>query len=578
MKFPLSVILRGVDQITGPLAKGKQGLTQFGDAASKIGTRLTLGLTTPIVGLGAKILHTSAVYEEAMNNVAVLTNATADEMAELDALALRMGDTTRHAATQSAIALAVMGDAGFRARDSIRDLPHIADLATAAKKRLGDAAEITTGFMAGFNFQAHQTQRVNDVLSRTFSSTRSSLDTLWQGYQRVGPTAQEAGLVFEDLIATLGEMSDAGIPARRQGTVLEEVLRSLISPSTSAMERFVELGIAQRDLFQEDGRMRGIVELLEVLENRGAGAGDMMELFGQAAGPTMQILLSRGSDGLRALREDLLAAEGTTRQLAEIQNRGAVPATQALSAAIENLQLRIGESGLLEDFTSLVNTATGWIRETREANPETFRWATNLALVGAALGPVIFLAGQTALAIGAVTTMVKGLTVAIMANPIGFAIGAIIAGLVLLEAKTGWISSAWEWSMEKISLGAQKAAEWVSSAMSWIRESADAALGWVSDRVQSLLSMLPEGLRNRLGLGSTAEMRAALGAEDADAAAGLAAERLVGRVERTERLERREHTLRISSDGLPPGMRLDVEGPGGLDLDLDLGHQMAGAL
>lgn len=199
------------------------GLTTMGGAA---GTAAK-GLASMLVPLAAvvasvKIFTTTintvknslllfADFDDAMRTTAAVTKATGEEFKQLTALAKEMGQTTRYTATNAAQAMTFLGMAGFNATEIISALPDVLNLAAAGALELGDAADIATNILSGFGLQTEDLARANDVLVEAFTNSNTTLYELGEGFKYVGPIAAGVGANFEDLIAALGRLGDAGI-------------------------------------------------------------------------------------------------------------------------------------------------------------------------------------------------------------------------------------------------------------------------------------------------------------------------------------------------------------------------------
>lgn len=472
---------------TDGLDKIEQGLGKVRDTGSKmtdVGKNLTVGVTTPIVGMGAAILTTAGSFESSMNDVRAVTGATGQDLQDMTDLAKEMGSTTAFSASESADALAFLGMAGLDAQQSMDALPGILDLAAASGMELATTADIATNILSGFGLEVDQLARLNDVLAEAARSSNTSVEQLGGGFTYVGPVASAAGMSLEETAATLGMLADAGIQGEQGGTALRGALSRLLQPTADVQSRLDSLGVTIQDA---DGSMRPFADIMGDLEAAGADVNDMLTIFGVEAGPGMMAILERGSDDLRDFTGNLENAEGAAKEMADIKMEGLQGQLKQLQSATEGVMLAIADSGLLETVTSLLTKAAEWMSKMGETSPELLKWGTIIAAVVAAVGPLLIFLGMLVTAIGQIGSVLKFIVplfklaagakmlfnAALWASPITWIILGIIALIAVIiliivywdEIKAA-TAAAWDWIVAK--LGAVW--DWIKSTASSVWE------------------------------------------------------------------------------------------------------------
>lgn len=336
------------------------GLTTMGGAA---GTAAK-GLASMLVPLAAvvasvKIFTTTintvknslllfADFDDAMRTTAAVTKATGEEFKQLTTLAKEMGQTTRYTATNAAQAMTFLGMAGFNATEIISALPDVLNLAAAGALELGDAADIATNILSGFGLQTEDLARANDVLVEAFTNSNTTLYELGEGFKYVGPIAAGVGANFEDLIAALGRLGDAGIKASLAGTTLRGVIDALFNPTNDEAKLMDELsqriGGAGLQIKNTNGQFIGFLEIIKQLETAGLRGEEALRLFGARAGPGMAALLNIGSKSLEQLNTQLNTVDDTARKLAIAQEAGLGGALRRIASAAEAVKIQLGEA------------------------------------------------------------------------------------------------------------------------------------------------------------------------------------------------------------------------------------------
>ncbi|ORE90190.1 phage protein [Stappia sp. 22II-S9-Z10] len=392
----------GIDTaaFTKGLSSAQKELAAVGKRMQTIGTRMSVGITAPVVAFGASIAKTAGDFEAAMNRVGAVTGAPADGLARLTAQAKELGRTTQFSASQAADAMGFLGMAGFNVEQIIGAMPGTLQLAAAAQMDLASAADIVSNVLSGYGMKVEDLSRVNDVLVKTFTRTNTDLRQIGEAMKYAGPVAAAAGVSFEEAAAAIGLMGNAGIQSSMAGTSLRGAISRVLAPTKAMSKAMDAAGLKFTDA---NGKIVKLDEILRQLEPHAEDAGLFMELFGQRAGPAMAALVSQGSTALTELTKELEASGGTAERIATAQMQGFNGAMKELSSAFEGLKLAIADSGLLEFLTNSVKSLTQFVQRLGETNPALLKWGTILAGVAAMAGPVVLAVGAVALALSAIS-------------------------------------------------------------------------------------------------------------------------------------------------------------------------------
>ena len=395
------------------------------------GTLLSAGITTPVMSIGSKALFTAADFETAMNRVAALSGATGEEFDDLRSLAMELGASTQFSASQAADAMGFLAMAGFDANEIIGAMPSTLQLAAAAQLDMGRAADITSNIMTGYGLEVEDLAAMNDVLVASFTNANTDLSMLGEAMKYAGPVASGMGISFEESAAAISLMGNAGIQASMAGTSLRGILTSLASPTKAQAQIMDDLGLS---VFDTEGKMRPLVEIMQQLENSGAGAASVMELFGQRAGPAMLALLDQGSGALQSFTDMLDESGGTAERVGSVQMMGLNGALEELKSAWESVQISFMENGGLQTATDLLKKMTDALRDGYEwwqqLDPALQNAAIAFAAVWAAAGPVVLvLAGVAAI-------------LAFLSSPLGLVIAGVSALAAAWAADFGGMRTA----------------------------------------------------------------------------------------------------------------------------------------
>lgn len=292
-----------------------------------------------------------ASFQEAVNGLAAVSGATADEMATLEDQARLLGATSRFSAQQAAEGQRFLAQAGFEVNEILSATPGILQLATAGSLDLATAADIASNVLGGMRLEVDQLNRVNDVLAATAARSNTTIEQLGKALSFAAPFAAGAGIEIEEVAAAIGVMSDAGIQASRAGTGMVGVIRQLSKVTTEGERVLARYGLSVEDVNIE---ARGLAPVLETLREANLNTADAIALFGSEAGAAAQVLVSDYKGAIEG-------ATGEAERMANQMNQGLAPAFLGLASAAAESVLQIGDSGLAGGLERLVVSATGVI-------------------------------------------------------------------------------------------------------------------------------------------------------------------------------------------------------------------------
>src|SRR5690606_8843207 len=158
---------KGLEGVAEKTNSAMQRLSRTGEQLTSVGKSMTMGVTTPIVGMGAAVLKTAGDFEAGMNRVRAVSGATGAEFEQLEALAMELGLTTQFSASVAADAIGVLAMPGMASYEVMGVLPHTLNLPVAGALELADAADIVTNVMCGYGMEVEDLARVNDVMPKT---------------------------------------------------------------------------------------------------------------------------------------------------------------------------------------------------------------------------------------------------------------------------------------------------------------------------------------------------------------------------------------------------------------------------
>lgn len=322
----------------------------------KTTTAVTNQLRTAFAALGGAAVLGQAIrqvasFQAALNGLAAVSNATEEQMRQLEKQARTLGATSMFSAQQAAEGQRFLAQAGFSVNEILSATPGILKLATAGGLDLARAADIASNVLGGMRLEVEELNRVNDVLAATAARSNTSIEQLGQALSFAAPFAAGAGISIEEASAAIGVLSDAGIQASRAGTGLVGVIRQLSKVTTEGERVLNKYGLSTEDVNIES---RGLLPVLESLRKANLSTGDAIALFGSEAGAAAQILV-------QSYRGAIEGATGEADRMARQLERGLIPAFKSFLSAVSESTLIVGSGGIAGALEDLIRNTTGVI-------------------------------------------------------------------------------------------------------------------------------------------------------------------------------------------------------------------------
>jgi len=430
----------------GQFARNTESL---GNTFSGLGAKVSVGLSAPLVAIGAATVNTAASFEQSFNKITALAGISGSSLDRLRTQALKLGADTQFSAQEAADAMVVFGSAGFNAEKIYSAMPGTLALAAAGQLSVAAAATLTKDVLGEFGLKASESGHVADVLAQASADASASLSEMGQTLTYVGPVAKGAGQSLEETSAAIIALDAAGIRGEKAGTGLRGVLASLLAPSSDAAKAIDQLGINVSD---STGHIRPLSDIMEQFRGKLANVGNeaekqrlIFEIFGREAGNAAQVLIDTGGPALDAFEQKLTSSAGAAQRMADTINKGTKGAIEQFEGSIETAGIALGTALLpsvnrgVTGLTGLVNNAlipaAKWFGDLPEPIQNT---AIGMAALTAAAGPTIFVTGQLISSFGSITGSLVTLSKTTLPLFIGslsgggIAVGAAVAGLTAL--------------------------------------------------------------------------------------------------------------------------------------------------
>lgn len=408
----------------------KSKLETIGDNFEKVGSSMNKKLTVPIMaGLGASV-KTFTTFDDSMRKVAATSGIAADSSSkaymQMRKQAQDLGATTRYSASEVAEGMNYMAMAGWSAEDTMKGIPAVLDLAAASGENLGVTSDIVTDAMTAFGMQANQAGEFADILAAASSNANTNVSMLGDTFKYVAPVAGSLGFNAKDTAIAIGLMANSGIKGSQAGTALREGLVNLVNPSEAAQKAMDTLGISVTD---SEGNMKSFRTIMGDLREKMGGLSETQKasaaatIFGKEAMSGWLAIINSSDKDFNKLTNAIDNSNGATKRMVGTMEGGIGGAFRNLKSAIEGLGIAIGER-LAPYIEKAAKYITDLAQKFKALSPAQQDTIIKIALVVAAIGPLLIAIGKVFKAIKNVITVVQ-----FLANPFGIAVVAIIAAV-----------------------------------------------------------------------------------------------------------------------------------------------------
>lgn len=430
--------------------------------------RSLLGAGLAAGAAGVASVKMAGDFEKGLNVLQYAAGATDEQMKALRTQALALGNDIALpgvSAVDAAGAMTELAKAGISVNDTLKASKGVLSLAKAGNIEVSEAALVAARALNAFGLEGSQAGKVADLLAAGANASTADVGELAYALSQGGSAAARMKVSLGDTVTALALFSNAGINGSDAGTSLKTMLQRLAAPSDEAAAAMKNLGL---NFFDAKGQFIGLGATAEQLQEKMRGLTDQQReqaiaaIFGSDASRVAGVLAAQGAEGFDKMSQNVNKANAAT-EAAAAQNAGFNGALENLKSTLETIGTQYGEQ-LLKPLTQFVNVVAD------NAAPAAKFLADNIGIIskvllglGAAFATVrvagfvsdmtkatktleLFVGAKNAAGIraigtafktmgGVAMTALRGLGAAIMANPIFFAVGAIIAILVFLQVR-----------------------------------------------------------------------------------------------------------------------------------------------
>lgn len=366
-------------------------LQSFSKGVNGLGTKMTLGVTTPILGAAAAAINVGNDFEAEMSRVKAISGATGNQFQKLSQQAMDLGAKTAFSSSEAANGMENLASAGFSTSEIMEAMPGMLDLAASSGEDLANSADIAASTLRGFGLAANQAGHVADVLAKNAADTNAAVADTGLAMKYIAPVAQSAGWSLESVTAAIGLMSNAGIKGEQAGTTLRGALTNLMNPSDVAAKSMKSVGFSAYDA---QGKMKPLSQIVGELSSKTANLSNKQRdqviatIMGTESLSGMQVLLKDGKGNLDQMTESLKNSNGAADEMARTMQDNTKSSIEQMTGSLETAGITV-QKALAPSIRDAADKVTELANAFGELDSESQKNILKTVGVVAAIGPVL---------------------------------------------------------------------------------------------------------------------------------------------------------------------------------------------
>ncbi|EAF6235970.1 phage tail tape measure protein [Listeria monocytogenes] len=447
-------------------AKKIQKIEEAGEKVKGVGEKMSLGLSAPIIGIGALAMASFGELDDALDGITTATGATGDQLeslqdsfknvvnvipAELEDIGTGIGEVN----TQ----FGLMDEALETTTENFLKFAEIND---------ADVSQSTINAkqsMELFRLSVEDLPMILDSVTKTSQDTGVGVDQLFDAVNKGAPQLKAMGLEFSESTTLIGQMEKAGID----------------STGTLGYLSKASVVYAKDNKSMQEG-LSGTIDSIKGATTEQEKLTIASEVFGTKAASKMVEAIDSGALSMDGFSNSAENAAGTVDQTF---NDILDPIDQA-KIAQNQMKVGMGELGeqiqiaLLPAFeaaSSAISTVTNWFRGLSDDQKQLI---VTIGGIIAAIGPFLVILGTLMSSISKVAGGIRVLQSVFGAMKLAFAANPFILILGAIAA----LVAAFVWAYNNVE---------------WFRDGVNAVIGGIKDIVVQYFNYIKGFLGNVFG-------------------------------------------------------------------------------
>ncbi|WPH51260.1 phage tail tape measure protein [Enterococcus faecalis] len=433
-------------------SSASEKIEKIGKAGEKIkgvGTKITAGITVPIMAIGGFATKQAVEVETQFAKVSTLLDSSQVDFQnyknEIAKTATDMGVSFEEYSESVYSAISASVDQA----NAVNFVGDAVKLAKGGFTETSTAVDLLTTTINAYNLKATDARKISDYLISTQNLGKTTVNELASSMGKVIPIANANNVGMNELSTAYAVMTKNGIATAETGTMVKAMLNELGKTGSQADKALKEIaGKSFKQLMDEGNNLSDVLNLMnEHAHKNGLALNDM---FGSVEAGTAALTLSKGEGSeYNDILNQMNNSAGATQEAFDKMDDTPARKMEKAQLRIADAMRQVGEvvipivAIIAEKVSATVTTFSNWFGSLDEGSKQTILM---IASVVAAIGPVLVVLGTLASSISSLIPVI-----AFIASPIGIVIAALaafVAAIVIAYNKVDWfkdfIDSAFE--------------------------------------------------------------------------------------------------------------------------------------
>lgn len=531
-KLKVALILSAVDNMTRKVQEAARRSSRSLEEVEKRYDRISqrsMSFARNAAGLGAAAFAVLAGptmaatnFESQMANISTLVDTTVESMEDMGRNVLDISRRMPVAISDLTSSLYDIRSAGIAAADQFVTLDAAARLGVAGLGTSTEATNILTSSINAFRTEGKSAEELANILFKTVRAGKTTVSQLAQSFGATAPIVQAAGVQFADFQAATAAITSSGTPASQAQQQIRQAVVGLMRPTAELTQIFKELGVESgRELLDRAGNMGNAfaavtktASAMGININKAMGSVEGLSAVISLTGATNDSYLASLASMMQGI-DDLNPAY--EKQIATVKANLQIMQNQGMATAISFGNILLPE---LVKVLTAVNGMAARVGNLAERYP---RLSSAVMLGVAAFGSLMFVISGLGFVFGGITkaisvfaTIMKLATlatakfnIALLANPIGLTVAAVVAGAYLIyrywEPISAFFVGIWTRIKEAFSVGFVQGVIEVFKTfhpLAWVAKGMNALIEYLfginlGDAGMNIITSLWDGMKSR---------------------------------------------------------------------------------
>lgn len=403
----------------------------IGAKMTETGRNLTQKVTAPIVAVGALGVKSFAEVDKTMQLTNKTMGNTAEEAAMLDSAMKSAAANSTFGMSDAANASLNFARAGLTAEEAASALAPAMNLAAGEGGSLDTVSAGLVATINSFQDSFDNASHYADVFAAACNNSALDVDSLASAMSTAGPVFKAAGYTVNDAALYMGVMANNGIEASEAANALKSGFSRLLPDAKggkAAMEKF------GWSILDANGNMKDAVTVQHELHDAFSTLSDAEKIaaaqtmFGTNQYSKWLALIETAPGDVDKLASSIEKCTGVTDEMSTAMMSGFGGSIEKLKSSLDVLMTTLGQL-LSTRLQPIIDKIQQWVDKFNSLDEKTQNTIVTIALVVAAIGPLLLIGGKLITGIGTLLTFAPMVASAFtfLTGPVGIAIAVITA-------------------------------------------------------------------------------------------------------------------------------------------------------